>query len=264
MFKSIKNAALSSGPLGAVFSAMELLQPLLKPLEIIMTIIGSLFTAMAAEILPPLMDALAPVFEMLIELTPLFQEIGTNIGELITEFLPPLVNILKNFMISLKPLIPVIMKIIKQIMDLALVVLPILINVFMTIANVALAVLKPILEWLSSLNAGQLSAVIYAFGLGLSALWGFLHMGGPWGAAIGAGLWAGFMTGPLLMGFGQGGVAMEPQVAMLAENEPELVAPLSPFNRRMDDMISAQEETNTYLRLMYEDKVFRHELRRGF
>ena len=134
----------------------------------------------------------------------------------------------------------------------------------MVIANVVLAVLKPILDWLSSLSAGQLSAVIYAFGLGLSALWGFLHMGGPWGAAIGAGLWAAFMTGPLLMGFAEGGIALGPVNARIAENEPELVAPLSPFNRRMDAMIEAQEETNMYLREIRDDKKFRHQLRRGF
>ena len=259
MFKSIKGAGLSAGSLGGVFSAMELLSPLLKPLEVVMKIIGGLFAAMAAEILPPLMEALEPVFDMLMDLTPLFTEIGVYIGELVAEFLPPLITILLDFMEAIKPLIPKIMEIIRAVMELAMKVLPILIDIFLKVADIVLAVLKPILDWLGSLSAAELGAVIYAFGLGLSAIWGFMHMGGPWGAAAATAIWATTMV-PLLS-MQEGGIAMSPTRAMVGDVPGgEIVAPLTPFNRRMDSMITAQEETNRLLSQMYEEKLFRHTL----
>ncbi|HEC66637.1 MAG TPA: hypothetical protein ENI23_15280 [bacterium] len=277
MFKSIKGAGDSSGGLLGMFTSMEALSPLLKPLEIIMKIIGSLFGAMAAEILPPLLDALDPIFEMLMDLTPLFAELGVMIGELVAEFLPPLVKIFLEFILSLKPLVPAIFQIIKAIMELAIDALPILINIFMVIVDVILSVLKPVLDWLGSLNAAELSAVLYAFGLGLSALWGLMHFG-PIGAAIGAAIWAGVMTGPLLMRpaegrivgsvnarFAEGGFAMGPIDARVGDVPGgEIIAPLTPFNRRLDAMITAQEETNILLSNIYAEKKFRHQLSGGW
>jgi len=259
MFKSIKQAGFAAGPLGGVFTAMEILEPLLKPLEVVMRIVGGLFAVMAAEILPPLMEALEPLFDLLMGLQPLFAQLGEYIGQLIATFLPPLINLFINFVNALKPMIPTLMEVIGQIIQLVINVLPILIDIFLKIANVVLAVLKPILDWLNSLSPAELGAVIYVFGIGLSALYGLMH-GGPYVAALYAGLWAGFMAGPLLAGYQEGGIAMGPQIATLAETEPELIAPLTPFNRRMDAMISAQEETNSYLKEILEEKIFRHTL----
>lgn len=258
MFKSIKDAYHSASPLGGVFNALTLLGPLLKPLEIIMRIVGSLFAVMAAEILPPLLDALEPVFDMLMGMQPLFQEIGVYIGELVTAFLPPLIGYFIDLMVVIKPLIPRIMDLVAQLIEFAVKALPIIIEVVIQVVEIFLGVLKPILDWLSGLSATELGRVVYAFGLGLSAIWGFMHMGGPWGAALGAAIWAGVMT-PLLS-LQEGAILTRPVVAEVGHGEGEIVAPLGPFNRRLDAMVSAQEETNFYLKEIYEEKKFRHTL----
>ncbi len=153
------------------------------------------------------------------------------------------------------------MDLIKILLQLAIKILPIVIKIFTHIANVVLAVLKPILDWLGSLSPSELGAVIYVFGLGLSALYGLLH-GGPWIAALYAGLWAAFMS-PLLA-FQEGGIATRPMMGLVAEAEPEAIIPISRLAGMFDELAREQENTNELLEAIYEDKRFRHTLSGGW
>lgn len=243
MWKDMQRATGAATALGGVFGIMEMLEPLLKPLEIVLTIIGNLFMVMASEILPPLMVAFQPLFDFLIELTPLFQEIGVLIGQLVAEYLPPIILLLMQFFKALMPLIPPLINIISLIIEIALKLLPVLIEVFTNVANIIIAILQPILSWLASLSPSQLGLLFYVFGLGISALYGLLQ-GGPALAAIYGGLWAGIMS-PLLS-MQAGGIATRPVVAEVGHGG-EAVIPLDEWRFSNQELIYATEDNGDRL-----------------
>ena len=280
MFKSITEAGPYGGAMEGFFNILSLLEPVLKPLEVIFQVVGSLFQVMGAEIMPPLMEALDPVIEALISLTPVFADLGRMIGEALAEILPPLINLFLMLFQAIVPLIPKLLQLIQVFVDLVVKAMPLILPILTNIVNIIIAVLQPILDWLSTLNPHELALVIYFLGLGLTALYG-LYTGGPWMALLYAGLWAALMS-PLLF-MQEGGLVLGPTAAVVGEGGPEVVAPLDrfeamlaarggeetagamrQFNTRIDEMATLQEETNTLLRGIYKDKVFRHELRRGF
>lgn len=243
MYKDMRRATGAASALGGIFGIMEMLEPLLKPLEIVLTIIGNLFMVMASEILPPLMVAFQPLFDFLIELTPLFQEIGILIGQLVAEYLPPIILLLMQFFKALMPLIPPLINIIGLIIQIALKLLPVLITVFTNIANIIIAIFQPILSWLASLSPSQLGLLFYTFGLGISTLYGLLQ-GGPVLAAIYGGLWAGIMS-PLLS-MQAGGIAMRPVVAEVGHGG-EAVVPLDEWRLSNQELIYATEDNGDRL-----------------
>lgn len=261
MFKSVSEAGGASEGMGGMFSALSILEPLMKPLEIVLQIVGSLFQVMGAEILPPLMEAMEPIFEILIDLTPVFAEIGREIGKLVAAILPPLIELFVIFFLAIKPLIPKLMELVKIFVDLIVKVIPLILPIITTIVEVIIAALKPILDWLTQLSPHELALVIYFLGLGLSALYG-LFTGGPWTAAIYGALWAAMMA-PLLF-MQEGGILTQPTAIVGGEAGNEGVIPLDQFWESLDAMTVQQEETNTYLRQIRDDKIFRHNLRRGF
>lgn len=283
MYKEMKGTESATFALGGVFSALGFLEPLMKPLEVILTIVGSLFKVMAAEILPPVMDALQPLFDALMELQPVFAQLGQQIGALLAVVLPPLINLFLRLFQAIQPVIPKIMdfistlinlliqaitpllppitNIINLIVDLAVSALPLLIPVLTNIINIIIIVLRPILDWLNSLSPSELALVIYTLGIGLSALYG-LYTGGPWLAALYAGLWAAVMS-PLLF-MQEGAILTRPTAMVGGEAGAEGVIPLDQFWSKMDEMTYQQQQTNEYLYAIYKDKKFRHDLRRGF
>lgn len=260
MFKSITEASDGAEGMGGMFSMFSILAPLMKPLEIILQIVGSLFQVMGAEILPPLMEALEPIFDILMGLAPVFAEIGQEIGKLLAAVLPPLVEIFVMLFLAIKPLIPKLMELFALFMDLIVKALPLIMPIITMIVDVIIAILTPILDWLGTLNPSELALVIYVLGLGLSALYG-LYTGGPWMAAIYGALWAALMS-PLLF-MQEGGILTRPTI-IGGEAGAEGVIPLDQFWAALDEMTILQEETNEYLRDIRNDKIFRHSLRRGF
>lgn len=262
MFKTIKGAGLSAGPLGAVFKVLSSLEPLLKPLEVVMKIVGALFAVMAAEILPPLMTALQPLFDALMEMMPFFAEIGVLIGEIVTTILPPLIEIF----IELMPTIKIIIKIIVQLLKLALIPL---IPIFKVIGKVLIALtplfeilgkiliaLEPVIEFIGNIVATVLLVAIKGVAMGIAILIDAVTFG-----FAGAVNW----VKSNIMSLQGGGIARGPVTARVGDAPGgELIAPLTPFNRRLDNMIEAQEQTNIYLKEIRDDKKFRHDLRRGF
>jgi len=262
MWKEMQRAESSAESMGGMFSLLQILEPLLKPLEIILEIVGALFGAMTAEILPPLIEALQPLFDWLIDLIPAFQDIGRIIGQMVATYLPIFITLLMDFLLSLIPLIPTIMDLIGIIAELATKMLPIIITIFVAIADVVMAVLKPILSWLASLSVTELSRLVYVFGLGLSAIYGLMQ-GGPILAAIYAGIWAASMS-PLLT-MEEGGIATRPMVAEIGHGKGgEAVIPMTKLYTFFDGMERQQAETNEHLRAIYQDKVFRHKLSGGW
>lgn len=212
MFKSMKGTESASGGLGGVFSALEILEPLLMPFQIILEIVGGLFAVMAGEILPPLMEALQPVFDILIDLMPTFKSLGKIIGKLLAAVLPLLVIVFIDIFKALAPLIPILL-------DLAEKLLPMLIDVIMVIVNVIVSALKPILDWLNSLSAGQLAAVMYALFVGMAFLYGMLHAPPGAGVIVGAAMAAvvaGVMS-PML--FEEGGLVTKPTLGIVEAGE---------------------------------------------
>lgn len=261
MFKSISDAGDASAGMGGMFSMLAILEPIMKPLEIVLKIIGTLFQVMGAEILPPLMEAMQPIFDMLMDLQPVFAELGQHIGNLLAMILPPLIELFIMLFVAIKPLIPKLMELVVLFVNLIVQALPLILPIITTIVTVIIAVLKPILDWLGSISPSELALVIYFLGLGLSALYG-LFTGGPWMAAIYGALWAALMS-PLLF-MQEGGILTRPTRIVGGEAGNEGVIPLDQFWASLDEMTTQQEQTNTYLREIRNDKLFRHSLRRGF
>jgi len=240
MFKSIKGTESASNSLEGVFSALELLEPLLMPLQVILEIIGMLFGVMAGEILPPLMEALEPIFDMLIDLAPMFEELGAIFGQLIAAVLPTLVQLFIDVFKALLPVIPILL-------DLAQKLLPILVDVILHIVNVIVAVLKPILNWLNSLSAGQLAAVMYALFVGMAFFYGLMHAPPGAGVALGtamAGMVAAVMA-PMLS-LQEGGILTRPTIVE-AGHGGEAVIPLDEWRNSNQELIWATEDNGERL-----------------
>lgn len=256
MFKSMKDTEDSAGGLGGMFSALELLAPILEPFQIILEIIGMLFSVMAAEILPPLMEALEPIFEMLIDLAPLFKEIGKLIGGMVKSILPLLVKAFMSIMKAIMPLLPVLI-------DLAKKILPILIEVVVHIVNVITAVLKPILNWLASLSASELAAVMYALFVGIAFFYGLLHA--PPGAGVVVGLaFAGLVAAIMLpMLFAEGGIVTQPTMGIVGEAGAEAVVPLDEWRDSNQEVIWALEDNGEKLDHINRQLYFATRKRRG-
>ena len=241
MFKEIKKSSPAAGPLAGVFGALEMLEPLLMPLQVILEIVGALFEVMAGEILPPLMEALQPVFDFLIELTPLFKQLGSLIGNMVKAIMPLLV---KSFMDVLKAIFPIIPK----ILELAEKVLPILIDIVVKIVQIITVALKPILDWLNSLSPGELAAVIYALLVGLAFFYGMAHAPPGYGAIMGAAMAAfvaGFMA-PLLF-LQAGGILTKATPLIAGEAGAEAVIPLDEWRDSNQELIWATEDNGARL-----------------
>lgn len=102
MFQSLIGASL--GPVGAILKLLESL----KPFMAIIKIVEGLFKALMGEAMKPLMEALKPVFDILIKLMPVFRIIGKIIGTLLAIGLIPLRIALKLLEPILEPLLPYI------------------------------------------------------------------------------------------------------------------------------------------------------------
>ena len=261
MFKSMREAEDAGSSMHGLFSILQILEPLMKPLEIVLKIVGSLFQVMGAEILPPLMDAMQPIFDMLMDLMPVFAELGAQIGLLLAAILPPLIGLFVMLFTAIKPLIPKLMELVKIFIQLIVQVIPLILPIIINIVDVIIAVLKPIMDWLTTISPHELALVVYFLGLGLSALYG-LFTGGPILAAVYGGLWAALMA-PLLF-MAEGGILTQPTSIVGGEAGNEGVIPLDQFWASLDEMTLQQEQTNEYLREIRDEKLFRHNLRRGF
>lgn len=241
MFKAMKGSESATGGLSLMFSALELLEPILMPLQVILEIIGALFAVMAGEILPPLMEALEPLFDMLLDLMPFFKDLGAAIGQLLAAVLPLLVQAFKDIFTALTPLIPIILDLVQKL-------LPILIEVIVIIVNVIVSVLKPILEWLSSLSPGQLAALMYTLFVGMAFFYGMMHAPGPAGIVLGlalAGLVAAVMS-PMLS-LQEGGILTRPTVVEAGHGGGEVVAPLDEWRDSNEEIVYALEDQNDLL-----------------
>lgn len=102
MFQSLIGA--SMGPVGAILKLITSL----KPFMAIIKIVEGLFKALLGEAMKPLMEALKPVFDILISLMPVFRTIGKLIGTLLAVGLIPLRVALKLLEPILTPLLPYI------------------------------------------------------------------------------------------------------------------------------------------------------------
>lgn len=102
MFQSLIGA--SMGPVGAILKLITSL----KPFMAIIKIVEGLFKALLGEAMKPLMEALKPVFDILISLMPVFRIIGKLLGTLMAVGLIPLRIVLALLGPILEPLLPYI------------------------------------------------------------------------------------------------------------------------------------------------------------
>ncbi|MFW9877503.1 MAG: hypothetical protein ACFFG0_30825 [Candidatus Thorarchaeota archaeon] len=263
LFKSIKGAAFAADPLSGVFTALELIEPILKPLEIILEIIGALFTQLAVAALPPILETLQPIFDLLVELSPLFIELGVLVGDIIATALEPLILIFMMFMPVIKAVLPIFIQIIRIglipltiILQVLSAILTPLVPLFDALAKV-MAPLTPILEMLGHLVGVVFYNSIRGIALGIAVLTDLLTAG-----LAGAVDRVNRILPPTL--FQEGGIATRPVMGVVAEAGPEAVIPLSKLSGMFDGLERSQEEMISLLGKIYEDKKFRHDLRRGF
>jgi len=102
MFQTLIGASL--GPVGAILKLLTSL----KPFMAIIKIVEGLFKALLGEAMKPLMEALKPVFDILISLMPVFRIIGKLLGTLMAVGLIPLRILLALLGPILEPLLPYI------------------------------------------------------------------------------------------------------------------------------------------------------------
>lgn len=91
-----------------------------------------------------------------------------------------------------------------------------------------LLLFKPLLDYLASLNAGQMAALIFVLMVAYSFLYGLLN-GGPIVGAIYAGI-AGAVLGAVFGAaafLAEGGIVTSPTLAVIGERGPEAVIPLN-------------------------------------
>ncbi|MDH3324000.1 MAG: hypothetical protein OEL89_00015 [Candidatus Peregrinibacteria bacterium] len=103
MLKKIGLASPMAFVLEQVVGLLEPFLMLLDPFIVLFEILGSLFEIFASEIMVVLFDALDPVFDLLIALTPLFKLLGQVIGVLLEIGLIPFKIVVELITALLKP-----------------------------------------------------------------------------------------------------------------------------------------------------------------
>ena len=103
---AITNSVLAVTPLGVMSSIFERLTPLMEPFNAIMDIFGGLIEIIAAEALPVLMEALSPFMDILMNLTPIFEILGTVLGTVMEIGLIPLRILFEVITSVITPLLP--------------------------------------------------------------------------------------------------------------------------------------------------------------
>lgn len=208
---AVKSAA---GPLDAVGKIFRFLTPIMK-------IFGMLFTILGAAI----MQAAMPGIQLLIDAftDPVFIQkvidLGTQIGELIValmtpEFIETLMSLVvgiidlasavltAGFLDELVTFIGEIIKLVNIILTPGFIIGVIkLVTGLVSLAGVIVGAMKPVIEWIGTLNPSKIARLFYVVGLGIATLLGFM-VGHLPGALIAAAAWAIGMAGLLSLQHG--------------------------------------------------------------
>ena len=84
----------AAGSMDLISIALELLAPLFQAFQPILTIFNAMWTAFAGALTSELIPVLMPLFEDLIDMIPIFTELGGIVGQFIGALLVPFVDVL--------------------------------------------------------------------------------------------------------------------------------------------------------------------------
>jgi hypothetical protein len=164
MFKSLGKVADKikgiPGPIGAIGEGissllpfLEALGPLFQAFEPIMTIFNAMFTAFAGALTAELIPALQPLFAALIDLIPIFMELGQIVGQIFVLFLVPLID----YLLELIPIFMIVGEIVGQV----------LMEVLVVLMDIMMAILPPLTDIMIQLieSEGFLMMIYVVLGL---------------------------------------------------------------------------------------------------
>ncbi len=244
--------------------AMEQLITLLKPFLNILNLFTPIIKVIAAifqQALMPLMQALMPIIMFFVDLLMQFSPI---IEQIIGVALQPLIMFLEMFMSmlsdnqslfdelfsALELIMGVIAEVMEEIMSSPEIMLAMkgaimglmyvikaivfVIKILAVVIKVVVAVIKFLIDAIKSL-INWIKGIFDWFNK-------ILGLGG----------------GGKVRGAQAGGIVMREQTVRVAEEKPELIAPLDPFNERLDNLAYQQTRMIELLEWMKEDKQWRH------
>lgn len=195
----------ASIPLG-LFDGMAGMFQLLGVFEPILAMINGLLSIFSGSILQEMAPALAELAETFFsaENIQLIEKVGSSLGRALVPVLGVFGNVLLGFF-----------KI--------------------------LSLFEPLLEWLGTLNAGQIAGLIFALMVAYSFMYGLLS-GGPVVGAIYAGVAAAALGAIFAAAafMADGGIVTSPTLAIIGERGPEAVIPL---NQNTGDVNFGNNET---------------------
>lgn len=108
MFKQLTKASTPIEALTQLVMTIIDATGVLKPLQAVLDVILGLFGVMGAEIIPVLMEAVRPLIDILMQMKPLFQEIGQIIGYFIGMLISAVMPIIIKLFDVVKPFFPLL------------------------------------------------------------------------------------------------------------------------------------------------------------
>lgn len=244
--------------------AMEQLITLLKPFLNILNLFTPIIKVLAAifqQALMPLMQALMPIIMFFVDLLMQFSPI---IEQLIGVALQPLIMFLEMFMSMLTDnqalfdelfsALEMIMGVVAEVMEEIMSSKEIMIAMKVAIMGL-MYVIKAII-FVIKILAVVIKAVVAVVKFLIDAiqkLIGWIKGIFDWFNKI-----LGLGGGGNVRGAQAGGIAMREQTVRVAEDKPELIAPLDPFNERLDNLAYQNSRVIELLEWIKEDKMWRH------
>lgn len=111
MFGKMKGGSGYAMILQKLFDVLKPLMNLLKPFEVILSLISGLISVMVSEALKPMFEAMQPIYDLLMGMMPIFKELGGKLGELLVAILTPFVSIIMQLSPLFEKLLDVFMEI---------------------------------------------------------------------------------------------------------------------------------------------------------
>lgn len=149
MFKSIGIASPQATAIQAIFKVLKPLMDLFKPFLVILDILGALVSAMVGEALKPMFEAMQPLFDALLDLLPVFVELGKTLGEALAPIITVLVDLFIQLLPVIMPIITAIVELMAKAMKPLSAIISALIPIIIPLVELALTPLKIALDLLS-------------------------------------------------------------------------------------------------------------------